>query len=99
MFSIGAIQPAAGHNAFANGGYAGNGKLNGAQVMAMQSKRNLDRVLPDFEEAIAAGYNPNDVKDVIFEKYHLSDSDFTDFDARLLVSKVENMYKSARTRR
>lgn len=74
-------------------------KVNGMQAMIMQSQENLERVLPDFEAAIAAGYNPNDVKDQIFQKYNLTESDFTDFDAKTLVSKVEQMYKANRSHR
>jgi hypothetical protein len=71
-------------------------KVNGMQAMIMQSQENLERVLPDFEAAIAAGYNPNDVKDQIFDQYNLTDDDFTDFDAKLLVQKVEAMYRAAK---
>lgn len=74
-------------------------KVNGMQTMIMQSQENLERVLPDFEAAIAAGYNPNDVKDQIFQKYNFTESDFTDFDAKTLVSKVEQMYKANRSHR
>lgn len=99
MFNLGAIQPTVTHNAFCHGAKACNGKVNGMQAMIMQSQENLYHVLPDFEAAIAAGYNPNDVKSVIFDKYNLTDADFTDFDAKTLVTKVEAMYNSSRARR
>lgn len=71
-----------------------NGKFNGMQAMIMQSQSNLDMVLKDFEAAIAAGLNPNDVKDEILAKRNLKESDFTSFDIATLNRKVEQIYKS-----
>ena len=71
-----------------------NGKFNGMQAMIMQSQSNLDIVLKDFEAAIAAGLNPNDVKDEILAKRNLKESDFTSFDIATLNRKVEQIYKS-----
>ena len=62
------------------------------QFFILQSSQNLQRVLPDFEAAIATGKNPNDVKDEIFAKYNITDSDFTNPDAQELIDKVEAMY-------
>lgn len=59
----------------------------------LQSHENLQKVLPDFQAAIDAGYDPNLVKDQIFAKYHITDSDFMDSDARKLIRQVEAMYK------
>ena len=75
---------------YGNPGYTG--KINGADVMIMESAANLDKVLPDFEEAIRAGLNPNDVKDEIFSRYNISDADFTQMDARKLQRRVEEIY-------
>lgn len=103
MFSLSAIQqPYPEQNQFKRGCYANTNKgikLNGMQAMIMQSQYNLERVLSDFEVAIAAGLNPNDVKDQIFKKYKITDADFTDFDAKTLIKKVEAMYKSHQSRR
>jgi hypothetical protein len=52
-------------------------------------------VLPEFERAIATGYNPNDAKEIIFKHYNLTDDDFTGFDAELLIKRVEAMYKAS----
>ena len=71
-----------------------NGKFNGMQAMIMQSQENLDKVLEDFETAIAAGLNPNDVKDEILAKRKLKESDFTTFDIAILNRKVEAMYRA-----
>ena len=57
-----------------------------------QSNENLNKVLPDFEDAIFRGKNPNDVKDEIFAKYGITDEDFTNSDAQILVQKVEAMF-------
>lgn len=59
----------------------------------LQSHENLEKVLPDFQAAIDAGYDPNVVKDSIFAKYHISDGDFMDADASKLIRKVEAMYR------
>jgi hypothetical protein len=99
MFSLGAIQPTMSHNSFVHGTNVCNGKVNGMQAMIMQSQTNVDKVIPEFEAAIAAGLNPNDAKASIFNKYNLTDADFTDFDAQRLVSKVESMYKANYTHR
>jgi hypothetical protein len=99
MFSLSAIQPSFNHNSLCHGAKACNNKVNGMQAMVMQSQENLYRVLPDFEAAIAAGYDPNDVKAQIFRKYGITEDDFTDFDAKTLVSKVEQMYKANHSHR
>lgn len=62
------------------------------QFFILQSNENLEKVLPDFEDAIFRGKNPNDVKDEIFAKYHITDEDFTNSDAQLLIQKVEAMF-------
>lgn len=59
----------------------------------MNSNQLLYKVLPEFEAAIARGEDPNVVKPHIFAKYGASDSDFTDSDAKTLVSRVDSMYR------
>ena len=63
------------------------------QFFILQSNENLEKVLPDFEDAIFRGENPNEVKDEIFAKYGITDEDFTNSDANILIKKVEDMYK------
>lgn len=86
-------------NVFSSGNLNQYNKVNSMKTMIMQSQRNLERVIPDFEAAIAAGYNPNDVKDSIFKKYNLTDNDFTGSDVNILIRKVEEIYKIHNTRR
>ena len=75
-----------------NQGY--NGRLNGTDVLIMQSELNVERCLPLFQQAIEQGYNPNDVKETIFNALKITDNDFTDTDAERLIEQVEKMYQS-----
>ena len=78
-----------GHNTFVHGVMNCQGQLNGLQARVMQSQEYLDALLKDFEKAIIAGYNPNQVKPQIFAKYGITEADLTAFDAQLLKKKVE----------
>ena len=75
-----------------NQGY--NGRLNGTDVLIMQSELNVERCLSLFQQAIEQGYNPNDAKESIFNALKITDNDFTDIDAERLIEQVEKMYQS-----
>lgn len=79
---------------FANGVYAPNGKINGAEVMIMESSMKADNVIHDFEQALAAGMDPNQVIDKVLKDRHYSESDFTDVDINRINRKVEAIYKA-----
>lgn len=88
MFSVCGIN-------FQSGAYY-NGKMNGAQAMIMQSQEYTDKLIEQFGVAIAAGYNPNDVIDDVFNKVGCSDSDLTNSDKQRLMRTVEKMYQTNR---
>lgn len=90
MFSVSAIS-SGGYNHFSNGAMYG-GKVNGAQVKVMQSQEYTDQLIKEFEEAIAAGYDPNEVTSEVFEKVGCTSADLTDFDRQRLRATVENIY-------
>lgn len=69
-------------------------KLNGMSLMIMQSAENADKVISDFEEAIARGLNPNSVIDDVLAKRGLSESDFTDEDILRINRRVEAIYRT-----
>lgn len=75
-----------------NQGY--DGRLNGIDVLIMQSELNVERCLPLFQQAIEQGYNPNDAKETIFNTLKITDNDFTDTDAERLIKQVEKIYQS-----
>ena len=68
---------------------------NGFMNQIMQSQQDTDMLIKDFEEAIAAGYNPNDIRDEIFAKRNVSESDLTYNDKQRLIRKVEAAWKTA----
>lgn len=86
MFSVGGIN-------FSNGVYY-NGKVNGAEVMIMQSSQNADTVISDFEAAFRAGMDPNNVIEKIMRDRNLSNSDFTDNDIARVNRKIEAIYNA-----
>ena len=92
MFSLSGVS-GYGYNSFAQGAYCNN-RVNGLQVMAMQSQEYTDKLIEQFEMAIAAGYNPNMVYEDVFSKVGCSEADLTDFDKVRLQQKVESMYRS-----
>lgn len=92
MFSLEAIS-SGGYNHFATGNMY-NGKVNGMQTMIMQSQEYTDKLIEQFEMAIAAGYNPNMVENEVFDKVGCSLADLTDFDQQRLKTKVEQLYRS-----
>ena len=94
MFNLGSI----GSSFYGHPQY--NGKVNGADFAIMHSQACIKMVIPEFENAIAAGYDPNIVKDMIFAKFSISEDDFTSSDRKLLQRKVEEIYQSQnKTRR
>ena len=66
----------------------------GFATFIMQSELNVERCLPLFQQAIEQGYNPNDIKETIFNALKITDNDFTDTDAERLIEQVEKMYQS-----
>ena len=74
-------------------GIVGMGK-NGFMNQIMQSQQDTDTLIQDFEAAIAAGYNPNDIKQQIFEARGMSEDDLTYNDKQRLIKKIEAAWKS-----
>ena len=68
---------------------------NGFMNQIMQSQQDTDILIKDFENAIAAGYNPNEVRDDIFAKRNLSENDLTYNDKQRLIRKVEAIWQEA----
>lgn len=84
---------------FTNGVYDLNGRINGAEVMIMESSAKADNVIRDFEQALSAGMDPNQVIDEVLKNRHYSESDFTDMDINRINRKVEAIYKSVNNER
>lgn len=79
---------------FANGVYASNGKINGIEVMIMESSAKADNVIHDFEQTLVAGMDPNQVIDKVLQDRNYSESDFTDMDINRINRKIEAIYKA-----
>ena len=77
---------------FSKGVYYNN-EINGIQTFIMQSAENADNVIADFEEAIAKGYNPNSVIDIILSNRGLTEEDFTNSDIKRINKRVEAIYR------
>lgn len=67
---------------------------NGFMNQIMQSSSDADLIIRDFEAAIEAGYNPNDVKEQILNNRGIKESDLTDMDINRINRRVENIYKN-----
>lgn len=91
MFNIGQIN-------FANGVYGNNGKINGMEVMIMESAETADKVINDFEEILKVELSPYAALDAAFEKNHVTENDFTDFDLERINKKVNAIYKDSMNR-
>ena len=76
-----------------------HGENRSGICLAMQSQQNVDILIKDFEQAIAAGYNPNVVIEQVFRNRGINENDLTDSDKRRLERKVEQIYQSYQTRR
>lgn len=76
---------------FSISGMGSNGFMN----QIIQSQQNADTLIKDFENAIAAGYNPNEIRDEIFAKRNLTEDDLTYNDKQRLIRKVEAAWKTA----
>lgn len=90
MFSITKVD-------FSNGAYDGYNpysKLNGMEVMILESHKKADDVIKDFESVLQAGMDPNQVIDKVLQDRHYSEHDFTDMDINRINRKVEAIYKS-----
>jgi len=84
---------------FTNGVYGLNGRINGTEVMIMESSAKADNVIRDFEQALSAGMDPNQVIDEVLKNRHYSESDFTDMDINRINRKVESIYKTVNNER
>ena len=84
---------------FTNGVYGLNGRVNGTEVMIMESSAKADNVIRDFEQALSAGMDPNQVIDEVLKNRHYSESDFTDMDINRINRKVESIYKTVNNER
>ena len=76
---------------FSHGVYS-NGGLNGFSAMVMQREQDIQNVIADFEKAIAAGYNPNTVKDVILQEHGITK--LTAAESARITKRVEEIYRS-----
>lgn len=80
-------------------GIVGMGR-NGFMNHVMQSQETTDKLINDFEKAIAAGLDPTDaLRADIFAKRRVKEHDLTDFDKERLNKKVEEIYQLYRSRR
>ena len=86
MFSINDIN-------FANGVMSGN-RVNGLEVMIMESSEKADNVINDFEKAFQAGMNPNNVLEGVLYERNYKESDFTNTDIVRINRKIDAIYKS-----
>ena len=67
--------------------------------MIMESSAKADNVIRDFEQALSAGMDPNQVIDEVLKNRHYSESDFTDMDINRINRKVESIYKTVNNER
>ena len=79
---------------FSQGAYS-NGGLNGFSAMVMQREQDIQNVIHDFEKAIAAGYNPNEVRDTILKQNGITR--LTAAESARITRKVEEIYQSRRS--
>lgn len=63
-----------------------------SSYMIMESDELVSKCLPYFEDAIRQGYNPDDVKEQIFDYLKINEDDINDVDAKRLVDEVRKMY-------
>lgn len=78
---------------FSHGVFDTKGKINGFQTMVMNSQQLTDKLIREFKKEIDAGGDPNEVRDLVFERCNASETDLLDSDARRLIREVENYYK------
>lgn len=70
-----------------------NGKINGYDAMVETHLESYDVVMEQFERAIEAGYNPNNVKADCFKKAGIKEEELTDSQKKRLITDVEKLYK------
>ena len=75
------------------------GKFNGIDGYVMQSQESTDKLIEDFEQLIALGYNPNTVYEDVLQKNNIRESDLTDWDKARLKRTVEAAWEASQTRR
>ena len=68
---------------------------NGFMNQVMQHHEDFDNLVKDFEDAIAAGYNPNNVKDTLFKKNNLTEDELSIRERETLIRKVEAAYSAS----
>ena len=78
---------------FSQGAYL-NGELNGFSAMTMQRGQDIENVIADFENAIAAGYNPNEVQETILKQNGITH--LTAAESAYITRKVEKIYQAKR---
>ena len=69
------------------------GKVNGFDIMIMESDEKRQKLENTFEQVIKAGHNPNDIQDYIYDKLGFGPNDLIESDKILLKTKVEELYK------
>lgn len=69
------------------------GKVNGFDIMLMESDEKRQKLENAFEQAIKAGHNPNNIQDYIYDKLGFGPNDLIESDKILLKTKVEELYK------
>lgn len=76
-----------------------NGRFNGIDGYIMQSQESTDKLIEDFKQLIALGYNPNSIYEDVLRKNNIQESDLTDWDKARLKRTVEAAYAANQTRR
>lgn len=79
----------------ANGVYNNSGQINGFEAMIMDSAETADKVINDFEEILKNEMSPYAALDAAFEKNHVTENDFTDYDLEHINRRVNAIYKNA----
>lgn len=69
-------------------------RLNGQDVMIMQSSANVDLVIREFQKVMAENIDPNMVIQKILDDNNLTENDFTSNDIARINRKIEAIYKS-----
>lgn len=66
----------------------------GTQAHIMQSSSDVDKVIPMFEAAVAAGLHPEDVEQDIYRQAGVNPADFTEFDKERILKRVNEIYSA-----
>jgi hypothetical protein len=70
-----------------------DGRLNGYDVMIMQSDLYTNKIIEIFKERILNGENPNEIQDEVYAAAGVKDfnSDVLESDQRIIYEKVQKM--------